>query len=62
MSLQISYASLIMVYANVPNMSNEINCNDPIAIITQILDDMQKEQGKKIRHRKSQSSYRNFEE
>ena len=27
-------------------MSNEINCNDPIAIITQVLDDMQKEQGK----------------
>ena len=28
--------------------SNEINCNDPIAIITQILDDMQKEQGKRF--------------
>ena len=29
-------------------MSNEINCNDPIAIITQVLDDMQKEQGKEF--------------
>ena len=29
-------------------MSNEINCNDPIAIITQVLDDMQKEQDKEF--------------
>ena len=29
-------------------ISNEINCNDSIAIITQILDGMQKEQGKRF--------------
>ena len=29
-------------------MNNEINCNDPLAIITHVLDDMQKEQGKEF--------------
>ena len=34
-------------------MSNEINCNDPIAIITQVLDYMEKEQAKNLTLKKS---------